>query len=268
MRFDITSSSNERIKWLARMRNRKHRDAERLFVVEGERLYRRALAAGIEPHVTFTSDAIETVGETLRVAPDVLDKASYRRRSQKIIGVFPQFDTSLTQLDPPSGSVVLIAEDIEKPGNLGAMTRTAVLAGAEAVVAVGSDVDPFNANAVHASTGAIWELPLAVSSWDELEPWLAHRNVRVLAASPTEGASLWETDLTGSLAVVIGAEDRGLSERAASVAHQLVAIPQATSMVDSLNTSVAAAVVLFEAARQRAATGDRRESGDTTTGFG
>ena len=252
MAFDITSTSNDRIKWLVRLRDRRHRDAEDVFVVEGERLYRRALTAGLTPQVTFVSDpGIETVGDTVTVAPDVLDKASYRSRSQGLVAVFDQLDTSLDGIDLSDDPLVLVVESVEKPGNLGAMCRTAAAAGVDAVITVGETVDAWNPNALRASTGAVFSVPLAVSSWEEVEAWLADREVSVVAASPFGRATLWETDLAGSVAVVIGAEDRGLSERAESVAHELVAIPQANTGVDSLNASVAAALVLFEAIRQR-----------------
>lgn len=250
--YDITSPSNERIKWLVRLRGRRQRDRDRVFVVEGERLYRRALAALLEPEVTFVSADLETVGPTVTVAPEILDKASYRSRSQGIIAVFPQTSTSLVGIEPSSESLILVAEDIEKPGNLGAMMRTAAAAGADALVTVGQTVDPFNPNAVRSSTGALFTLPLAVSSWEEFEPWLARNAIRVVAAFPGGDVRLWESRLSGSLAIVIGAEDAGLSEQATAIAQELVAIPQPGESVDSLNASVAAAVVLFEAVRQRA----------------
>ncbi|HEX6220299.1 MAG TPA: RNA methyltransferase [Acidimicrobiia bacterium] len=253
MGFDITSQSNERIKWLVRLRERKHRDQELVFVVEGQRLYERALDAGLTPRITFVSQSgVATVGETLTVAPDVLDKASYRARSQALIAVFEQTGTGLDDIDRGADPLLLIAENVEKPGNLGAMCRTAAAAGATAVVTVGDTVDPWNPNAIRASTGAIFSVPVVVSSWDEVEPWLAVGGVRIVAASPGGGQSMWQTDLTGPVAVVIGAEDEGLSKRAASIADELVVIPQTETGVDSLNASVAAAVVLFEAARQRA----------------
>ena len=226
--FDITSPSNDRIKWLVRLGERRHRDREGLFVVEGGRLYRRALNAGLIPVITFVSgpDRHDLAGETLSVVPGVLDKASYRKRSEGLIGVFPQFETTLNRIELSPTPLLLIAENIEKPGNLGAMMRTAAAAGAEALITVGSTVDPFNPNSLRTSTGAVFTLPLAVSSWDEAGPWLEKGGIEVIGASPDAGIPLWTTDLRGPVAVVIGAEDTGLSERAASVARQLVAIPR------------------------------------------
>lgn len=250
---DITSPTNERIKWLVRLRQRRHRDDEGVFVVEGERLYRRALEAGLRPRVSFVSvDAsIDTPGETLTVAPTALDKASYRNRADDVIAVFSQLDTRLERVELSGSPLVLVAEDVEKPGNLGAMLRTAAAAGADALIAVGGAPDPHNPNAVRASTGALFTTTLAVSAWDELEPWLEERHVEVLCSIPTTAQPIWDVDLTSAVAVVVGAEDAGVSERAAAVADRTVHIPQATGTVDSLNVSVAAGVLLFEARRQR-----------------
>lgn len=255
--FDIASRSNERIKWLRRLRDRAHRDAEGVFVVEGRRLYQRALGAGHEPVVTFVSEPdIEVAsGERVTVTPEVLDRASYRSRSQGLIAVFNQHHLSLDDIDPGSNPLLLIAENVEKPGNLGAMCRTAAAAGVGAVIAVDETVDRWNPNALHASTGSIFSLPLVALSWEEVVPWLAGNGIQVIAASPDADETIWEVDLTRPIGVVIGAEDGGLSEEAVSRADRLVAIPQMGTGVDSLNASVAAGVILFEARRQRALVG-------------
>ncbi len=253
---DITSPSNERIKWLVRLRERRQRDDEKVFIVEGERLYRRALEADLHPRVSFVSvdSSVDTVGETLTVAPTALDKASYRNRAEDVIAVFPQLDTHLERVKLSENPLILVAEDVEKPGNLGAMLRTAAAAGADALIAVGGAPDPHNPNAVRASTGALFTTALAVSAWEELEPWLEERAVEVLCSTPTMAEPLWDVDLTGPLALVVGAEDAGVSERAVAVADRAVHIPQATETVDSLNVSVATGVLLFEARRQRLGT--------------
>jgi TrmH family RNA methyltransferase len=247
---EITSTSNERIKWLIRLRDRRHRDAEDVFVIEGRRLFDRALAAGLEPMATFATEE-EALDGAVTVAPEVLDRASYRQRSEGIIGVFRQFSVELDRLALSPGGLVLVAEGIEKPGNLGAMLRTAGAAGADAVVAVGERVDPFNPNVLRSSTGAVFSMPLAVADWDTAEPWLGEHQLSIVAASPDASVSLWDADLSGPVAVVIGSEDRGLSDRALAMAAATVAIPHALGATDSLNASVAAGIVLFEAVRQR-----------------
>ena len=250
---DITSPANDRIKWLVRLRERRHRDNEKVFIVEGERLYRRALAAALLPRVSFVSadSSVDTVGETLTVAQTALDRASYRNRAEDVIAVFPQLDTRLERLRPSENPLILVAEDVEKPGNLGAMLRTAAAAGADALIAVGEAPDPHNPNAVRSSTGALFTTAVSVSTWDELEPWLEERDVEVLCSSPAAAETIWEVDLTGPVALVVGAEDAGVSEQAVHRADRVVCIPQATGAVDSLNVSVATGVLLFEARRQR-----------------
>jgi TrmH family RNA methyltransferase len=250
--YDITSPGNERIKSLVRLRDRSEREQTGLFTVEGDRLYSRAVQSGLTPITTFVSeDAFETVGEVIRVEPSVLDKASYRKRSQGIIGVFRQFETGLGHIELSANPLLLVVEGIAKPGNLGAMMRTAAAAGADAVVTVDGTVDPFNPNVVRSSTGALFTLPLAVSSWDETGLWLEDHGIGLVGASPDGEVSLWDADLTGPVAILVGAEDAGLSEQAAAIARELVVVPQTDRGVDSLNASVAAAVVLFEVVRQR-----------------
>jgi TrmH family RNA methyltransferase len=253
VRPDITSSASDRIKWLVRLRDRSTRDQEGLFVVEGDRLYQRALDAGLTPVITFVAEGadVATIGDTVTVATAALDKASYRQQSEDVIGVFPQLDTSLGSLPGAGTPLILVAEEVEKPGNLGAMLRSAAAAGADALVTVGAGVDPHNPNVVRASTGALFEVPLAVSNWDDLDDWLSRHGVRTVCASPSASEVLWEVDLSGPLALVVGSEDDGLSPRALARADQVVLIPQVNAAVDSLNVSVAAAILLFEARRQR-----------------
>lgn len=251
---EISSPTNERIKWLVRLRDRRHRDAEGVFVVEGERLYTRALEAGLVPKITFVEPDLlfETAGPTVTVAPAALDRASYRQRSEGVLAVFPQQDTGLTHLTPPGpDALVVVAEGVEKPGNLGAMLRTAAAAGADALIAVGATVDLHNPNVLRASTGAIFSVPSAIATWDELSPWLEKTVVRLVGATTSATMSMWDSDLTGAMALVLGAEDAGLSEQALARLDGAVLIPQAPGAVDSLNVSVAAAILLFEARRQR-----------------
>jgi RNA methyltransferase, TrmH family len=250
---DITSPANERIKWLVRLRERRHREAENVFVVEGARLYARALEAGLVPLVTFVTEGVgaDLAGEVWTVDPPALDRASYRQRSEGLIAVFPDFPRSLGTVDVAATPLLLVAESIEKPGNLGAMLRTAGAAGVDALITVGRGVDASSPNTIRASTGAFFTVPLAITDWGELTPWLTERGISVVAATPTGSRSLWGADLTGPLAIVVGAEDRGLGETALALADETVHIPQTPGPVDSLNVSVAAAVLLFEARRQR-----------------
>lgn len=253
MTYDITSPSNDRIRRLVRLRERRHRDAEGVFVVEGSRLVERALAAGMEPIEVYTDRSLDLPGfeRAVTVDPTALDRASYRNRSEGLIAVFEQLDLSLNRLGSP-GSLVLAAEAIEKPGNLGAMLRTADAVGADAFVAVGSTIDPFNPNVLRASTGALFSVAIAVCELVEFLDWLDR--VELVAAVPGSPIPYWADDLTGDTALIVGSEDAGLSEEAVEAARRTVSIPMA-GITDSLNASVSLALLAYEAVRQRA-TGD------------
>jgi len=148
----------------------------------------------------------------------------------------------------------LVMVGTTKPGNLGAMARTAAAAGVTGVIVADAVVDALNPNAIHASTGAVFSLPILAGTTEEILAFLDRRNVRILATVVGATQNYTQVDLTGSVALVIGAEDTGLDERwrqAAEAHGACVMIPMADSAVDSLNAANAAAIVLFEAVRQR-----------------
>lgn len=250
--FDITSTSNRRLKRLVGLRDRKNRDEEGLFVVEGPRLVGRAIAAGLSPREVFIDRSVpyQGPGSPVGVEPETLARASYRRRSQGIIAVFPQFPMELAAIDVTHPALVIVTEAIEKPGNLGAMLRTADAVGADAVIVTGEGVDPFNPNVVRASLGTLFTVPLALTSLDALAPWVDQHGIRLIAASPQAGTSLWDLDLTGPVGIVVGSEDRGLTSRALSMTAESASIPM-KGRADSLNASVSLALFAYEVVRQR-----------------
>ncbi len=152
--------------------------------------------------------------------------------------------------DPPA--LIVVLENVEKPGNLGAVLRIADGAGAGAVICTGAGADPGNANCLRASRGAAFTVPAVVAPVAETAAWLAARGVTILAATP-EGGRPWDAvDLTGPVALVLGAEHEGLSPDWLAAAGDRVAIPMAGAG-DSLNVATSAAVLLYEAVRQRRA---------------
>lgn len=249
--FDITSPSNERIKRLVRLRDRRHRDDQGAFLIEGPRLVERALAAGFPPDEVYLDGSVvySGPGEVVTVDPEALARASYRNRSQGVIAVLPHFRTDLS-ITVPAQALVLMAEGIEKPGNLGAMLRTADAVGADAMIAVGEGVDPFNPNVVRASLGALFTVPLAVTTLQPLAGWTTANGLEIVAASPDAPTPYWEADLTGSVAVLIGSEAFGLTDEALEMAGATVSIPM-RGAGDSLNASVSLALLAYEAVRQR-----------------
>ena len=252
---DITSKQNDKLRLVEKLRDRRHRDREGLFVVEGPRAYGRANANGWKPVLTLIEDGYtqvgDTTGSTYSVEPSALDSVSYRSRSAGLIGVFETRHKTLAHLDLSPNPLILVLEGIEKPGNLGAILRTAVMTSVEAVVLVDCVVDIYNPNVIRASTGAIFEVAVIETNWDEFLAIAGKHDLAVRAATPEAGTSLWDIDWMGPAAVVIGSEAKGLTPQARTSSVDLFSIPGSENTIDSLNASVAAAVVLYEAVRQR-----------------
>jgi TrmH family RNA methyltransferase len=260
----ITSPANTRIKALVRLRSRRERDRTGRFLVEGFRELRRAIDAGVriaELYVcpdlylgtgedALVHDAAASGAVVVPVASEPFRKASYRDRPEGLLAVAEQFPVALDLLDVPARALVLVAESIEKPGNLGTMLRTADAAGVDAVVVCDPTTDPFNPNVVRASLGTLFTVPLAVASTAEAIAWLHGRGIRSFATTPDATRPHWDADLSIPCAVVVGSEQYGLSEAWLESADERILIPM-PGAVDSLNAAMAAGVVLFEAVRQR-----------------
>jgi RNA methyltransferase, TrmH family len=266
----LTSRDNPRVKDIVRLRHQRHRRAAGVFVAEGFREVGRALTAGLTLRQLYWSRQITGMDlealldrlpqlrplspTTFEVIPAVLGKMTYLDEPEGVLAVFDQPTWRLDNLPhPPTGNGLwLFAAGTNKPGNLGAMARTAAAAGATGILAADADVDPFNPNAIRASTGAVFTLPIIQVSADQALAFLRSRQIRILAAAPDAAVPYTAADLTGPIALVIGAEDVGLSAHWLSAAHQRILIPMHAGVVDSLNASIAAAILLFEAMRQRA----------------
>lgn len=230
-------------------------------IVEGLRELSRAHGAGIQftsillgdeagPTEQELANAIAGDGaQRFALGPAALGKVSVRRNPAHIIGVARTPGFGLDELSPPDNPLLLIADAIEKPGNLGAMIRSADGAGVDAVIATDPISDLANPNAIRASQGALFAFPVAQGSAAAVKQWLTARGVGIVAATADATTELWEFDFTGPTAIVIGSEHSGLSPEWRSV--RSLAIPMA-GISDSLNASVAAAVMMYEAQRQRA----------------
>ncbi|MGH8871837.1 MAG: TrmH family RNA methyltransferase [Acidimicrobiia bacterium] len=255
MGADITSTSNPRIKRLVGLRDRRERDRESVFVVEGIRDLERALAQGLSPLELYYDPSLfaappHPAALEATVTSEALDRASYRGRSQGLIAVFGQPDVTLHRLSPGPEPLILLVEAIEKPGNLGALLRTADAVGADALITADPATDPFSHNVIRASTGAIFSVSLAVTDLETAVGWLRRREVRIVAADPGADDELWAADLTGACALLVGSEHAGLTEAARSAATTTVSIPM-HGTTDSLNVSVSMAILAYEALRQR-----------------
>ncbi len=266
--LSITSTDNPRVKRVLKLRKQRERRATGLFIAEGVREVTRAIDAGLTVRELYVcADLVDAALTTALVSNDiprfdvsepVARKLAYRENPEGVLAVVEQPAWSLAAIKLPPSSLLLVAIGIHKPGNLGAMARSAAGAGAHALLVADGVVDPFNPNAIRASTGAVFTLPVVCESSDVLIDWLTPRAYAIVAATP-DADRLYDTaDLTGPTAVVIGAEDVGvpdvwLTASSATAVRVPMADAERTG-VDSLNASVTAALLLFEAARQRRGT--------------
>lgn len=262
--LEITSLLNPRVKAAVALRNRRDRDRTGLTIVDGGRECLRALDAEVEleqafvcPELIRTSDAHEAARRlaghgawVLHVAPNILEKVAFGDRSDGIVLVVRVPPITLDALELPADPLVAVVETLEKPGNLGAIIRSADGAGVDAVVAADPLTDLFNPNAIRASVGSIFSVPLAAAPTAAVVEWLARGRVTTFAARVDAARTYTEVDLTGPVAVVLGSEATGLGEAWSAAGIEPIRLPM-LGTADSLNVSTAAAVIFYEARRQR-----------------
>ena len=225
------------------MRKSRERRRAGLFVAEGPREVERARAAGLRIHATYYAPELLAWDEGEEVSARVLEKMAYRGEPEGVIAVveIPQ------RAIPDDATLFLVAVGIEKPGNLGAMARTADAAGADALVVADAEADAWNPNAIRASTGAVFTLPIVEATRDEI----VQLPVQKVAAVVDARTAYTDADLTQPTALIVGAEDEGLDAGWREASDVQVSIPMRARTVDSINAATSAAILLFEAARQR-----------------
>jgi TrmH family RNA methyltransferase len=255
--MNITSVQNPRIKHLVKLRDdRKQRQRDGVMLVEGLDEIELALSAGYEPQTIFTAPELtraQLAGnspETLTVNRAVFEKISYRENPDGWLAIFPIPKATLAGLHLGPRPLLIIAESIEKPGNLGAILRTADAAGADALLVCDSRVDIYNPNVVRSSRGTLFTVPTLEATNEQALAFVQQHGIKTLAATPQAGAEYTRQDLRGPLAVVVGTEDRGLTDFWMARADLKVKIPM-LGRVNSLNVSVATALIVYEAIRQR-----------------
>lgn len=234
------------------LRKRRQREAQRRFIVEGLAEVRRAVHAGIAIDTLFVTendhpDLIAAASSVVRLDGAAAARAFVRERGGDVIAIAESPPLDLEHV--PSTDFAVLAESIEKPGNLGAMLRSADAAGVGAFVVCDAAVDPLSPNVVRASLGALFSVPVALATMDEAVSWCHERSMAVLALDP-DGPALFDSDLTGPIALAVGAEHAGISARLRAASDGLVSIPM-TGTIDSLNAATALAIGLFETVRQR-----------------
>ena len=266
----ITSLTNPRVKAAVRLRDRRERDATGLTIVDGAREILRALDAGVRVETAFVApdllrspDALTVDARlhgwpaTIEVSAAVLAKVAFGERSDGVVAIVETPSLTLADLALPDDPLVVVVEGVEKPGNLGAVLRTADAAGVNVVIAVDPRTDLFNPNAIRASIGTIFALPVIAATSAEVVAWLTARGIRPLATVVEATTTYTDVDFRGPVAIVLGSEAAGLSDAWHTSEVSPIAIPM-LGLADSLNVSIAAAVVLFEAVRQRTAPGEPR----------
>jgi TrmH family RNA methyltransferase len=241
----ITSPDNQRVKDVLRLRKSRARRDEGLFVAEGVREVQRAVEANLTVREMFVAPELiaDWPQPHTEVSARVLAKMAYRAEPEGVLAIVEAPKHAL----PDNPTLLLVAVGIEKPGNLGAMARTAEAAGADALIVADAQADPWNPNAIRASTGAVFTLPIVEATGDEVAA-LPLQKVAAVVGAPDKHT---DADLTRPTALIVGAEDTGLDAAWQHLADLLVAIPMKGRTVDSLNASNAAAVLLYETLRQR-----------------
>lgn len=260
----ITSLQNPRIKGAIKLRDRSDRDQTGLFLIEGYREILRAVDASWKIATLFycpemflgtnEQSLIQRVkdqgGTLLRCSKDVFKKIAYRDRPDGLLAEAPQRHLKLADLPRVKAPLYLIAEAIEKPGNLGTILRSADAVGADGVIVCDRCTDIFNPNVVRASVGTLFTVPVVETSGEEALDWLKSQNISVLAATPHANALYTKVDMARPLAIAVGTEQLGLSDLWMSKADIQVAIPM-LGAADSLNVATATTLLLYEALRQR-----------------
>ncbi len=267
--IELTSPANPKIKYVVKLRTCSVREETGEMIVEGFRECRRALDNGYRPKSIFicpelylknenedrlVADAAAAGAEVFLCSRPAFLKMAYKDRPDGLLMTGPHVAKTLDRLELPPNALVIVAESIEKPGNLGTILRSADAAHAAAVIVCDRTTDVHNPNVVRASTGTMFSVPIVEASSEDAVRWLKARGFRILAATPHAERLHFEVDLTGNVAIAVGAEQYGLTAAWMDQADLRVRIPM-LGLADSLNVSAATTILVYEAVRQRIAAG-------------
>ena len=252
----ITSAQNPKIKTLLALEEKsKLRREKGLFVVEGKRETERCIEAGYEVETIFLCPEIYPEEpaydcQIIEVPKSLYEKIAYRSGTEGIIAEVKTKELTLNNIKLSEHPLVVVLESVEKPGNLGAVLRSADAAGADAVIICDPLTDLYNPNLIRASTGGIFSVQCAACTSEEAIEWLRSNNIQILSAQLQDSSLYYDVDMTKGTAIVIGTEATGLTDEWRKAASAHVRIPM-LGKLDSLNASVSAAILLYEAVRQR-----------------
>lgn len=260
----ITSFKNPKVKNLLLLKEKSSARREQgLFVVEGRRELEHCIRAGYKVRTVFWckeiagtaagNDVIGAVGGDVlcvEVPAALYRKIAYREGTEGIIAEVEARQTGLEDLVLPENPLIVVLEAVEKPGNLGAVLRSADAAGASAVIVCDPLTDLYNPNLIRASIGAVFTVPVVAASSEETIGFLKERGIQILTAQLQDSSLYYDVDMLRGTAIVMGTESTGLTDAWRQAADAHIRIPM-LGRLDSLNVSVSAAILLFEAVRQR-----------------
>jgi RNA methyltransferase, TrmH family len=266
--YDLTSTQNPRVKELVHLRERRARDKSGMFIIEGYRELLRAVDSGHPIAQLFICrelflgsneesliQKIKSQGSQIfSCSKPVFEKMSYRDRPDGLIAIAPQQHLGLNEMQEKllkvTSPFLVVAEAIEKPGNLGTILRSSDAVGVDGLIVCDRCTDIYNPNVVRASVGTLFTVPVVESEGKDALQWLKKNKISILAATPSAEKEFTKVDMTGPLAIVVGTEQLGLSDQWLDEADICVRIPMC-GVADSLNVAMATTLLLYEALRQR-----------------
>ncbi len=258
----ITSVNNRKVLQIRKLYKNRERKESNLFIAEGVLEVSRGLEAGFDVEMLFycpdifqknINDFLQNYSsnfEIFEVEKEVYKKLTYRDNTEGILAVFGKKIYSLDDIKVNDKSLFIVLESVEKPGNLGAVLRTADAAAVDAIIITESLVDQYHPNVIRASIGAVFNIPVVLTNNEELSKWLKNNDIGVYSAALPAYGDLYSLDMTGKTALIFGTESNGLSDFWLENSTKNYTIPM-RGIVDSLNVSVSVAVSVFEAVRQR-----------------
>lgn len=257
--MEITSTQNPRIKNLVRLQDHKVRMEERKFLIENEREIAIAIESGVKIQELYICpeyfkgepDFIESIEseERYEVSREVFDKISYREHPEGILAVAEYASRKLADISPAEDMLVVVLAGVEKPGNIGAVLRTCDAAGVDLLILADAKTDIYNPNVIRSSIGTVFSVPTVEATSTEAIAWLQQKAIHIYSTTGGAAQEYTDCDYRPASALVIGAEDQGLDDTWLR-AGQNIKIPM-LGKADSLNASVSAAIVVYEAVRQR-----------------
>ncbi|MDD5527950.1 MAG: RNA methyltransferase [Patescibacteria group bacterium] len=261
MSYFIDSINNAKVKNILKLQKPGERRKQGVVLVEGYKEIIAALKAGLNLVEIFYCATYGGENPSFfgvdkdkkliaNVSKEVFEKITYREKPDGYIAIFLAKKLALADIKLSPAPLILVVEGAEKPGNFGAILRTADAAGVDAVIVNDAQLDIYHPNAIRASIGSAFDKQIVIATREETVAWLAANNITTYATSKRAEKKYTDFDFNGGAAFILGAEHSGLSEEWKEAADEFITIPM-TGVVDSLNLSACAAILLFEAVRQR-----------------